>query len=137
MRALLVAGVAALACGCGTDVEPPGTDPTPVAQTTWYQDVAPIVSAHCMSCHQPGGIAPFSLTTYDDVAPIAHMLTDAIDAGEMPPFSEATSADCAPAHAWKGDPRLTAAERATLQAWIDGGGAAGVLAPIAIPAVPD
>jgi hypothetical protein len=109
----------------------------PVAAVTWYQDVAPILATHCMSCHQPGGIGPFSLTEYDDAAPIAHMLTDAIDSGVMPPFSEATSADCAPTHAWKGDPRLSTAERATLQAWIDGGGAAGIPAAIAVPAIPD
>src|SRR5262249_10076144 len=57
--------------------------------------------------------------------------------GEMPPFSEASSPDCAPAHGWKQDPRLSTAERATLQTWIDGGGAVGEPAEIAIPHVPD
>ena len=30
-------------------------------------DVAPIIFTACTGCHRPGGDAPFSLTTYDEV----------------------------------------------------------------------
>ena len=31
---------------------------------TFTRDVAPILFTHCVGCHRPGGIGPFSLTTY-------------------------------------------------------------------------
>src|SRR5678815_4237470 len=50
------------ACGADDGDTPPPPDD---GQVTWFQDVAPILSRHCMTCHQDGGIAPFSLTEYD------------------------------------------------------------------------
>jgi hypothetical protein len=32
------------------------------------RDVAPIIFEHCVSCHRPGGPAPFSLLTYKDAS---------------------------------------------------------------------
>ena len=32
---------------------------------TWYQDVAPIVHETCGGCHRDGGIAPFSMDSYE------------------------------------------------------------------------
>jgi mono/diheme cytochrome c family protein len=61
MRARLSALALALAA-CGSDA---GGDDDPQELTTWYQHVAPIVASHCMGCHQDGGSAPFSLTSYN------------------------------------------------------------------------
>jgi len=33
------------------------------ATVTFTRDIAPIVFAHCASCHRPGEAAPFSLLT--------------------------------------------------------------------------
>src|SRR5262249_3349913 len=87
MRIPSLASLLIVTAACGNDVEPPGSDPPPTAQTTWYQNVAPIVATHCMSCHQDGGIAPFSLTTYDTAYIYALQMNDAITQGVMPPFS--------------------------------------------------
>jgi len=38
---------------------------------TFTKDVAPILFAHCVTCHRPGDIAPFSLLTYQDARPWA------------------------------------------------------------------
>ena len=38
----------------------------PASPVTFAKDVAPIVFAHCSSCHRPGGSASFSLLTYAD-----------------------------------------------------------------------
>ena len=38
---------------------------------TFSKDVAPILQAKCQSCHEPGSIAPMSLTTYKDARPWA------------------------------------------------------------------
>jgi hypothetical protein len=137
MRHLIFASLFGISIGCGTDVEPPGTDPEPTPRTTWYQDVAPIVSEHCMGCHQESGIAPFSLATYEDVMPIADQLIAAIESGVMPPFSVEPTDDCTPTHGWKEDPRLTDAEKATIVAWIADGREAGTPVEIALPAVPE
>jgi hypothetical protein len=55
-------------------------------QTTFYDNIAPLLQAKCQQCHSPGQIAPISLLTYDDVAnhsdDIARVLTDL----SMPPW---------------------------------------------------
>ena len=137
MRTVMLASVLGILAGCGTDVGTGGADPDPTPRTTWYQDVSPILSAHCLGCHQEGGIAPFSLATYEDAAPIAEEIVQAIDDKIMPPYFADPAPDCAPTHGWKEDPRLTDAERATLAQWITDGRQRGEPADIAIPAPPD
>jgi len=123
----------ALLAACGTDVEPPVPDAPAGTQVTWYQDVAPIVSTHCMSCHQDGGIAPFSLTDYESArGNIQRMLTQ-VDQGTMPPFDAREDAACTPRFGWKDDPRLSAAEKQTLHDWFTQGVAEGEVAPVAPP----
>jgi hypothetical protein len=119
--------------GCGTDTTDMPPPPEPIAQTTWYQDVGPIVASRCMGCHHDGGIGPFSLERYDDAAIYAQQMLAAVEAGEMPPWSATTASDCAPTRAWKHDPRVTADELDTLRAWIDDGRPAGTPAEL-VPA---
>jgi hypothetical protein len=53
---------------------------------TWSDDVAAIVYNKCATCHHTGGIAPFSLMTYDEVSPMASAMHNAIINDEMPPW---------------------------------------------------
>ncbi|MFN0245839.1 MAG: hypothetical protein ACKV2T_02955 [Kofleriaceae bacterium] len=131
--AISILGVAFF--GCGTDYVEPDTEPT--AKTTWFQHVAPIVADHCMGCHQEGGIGPFELTTYNNAVEHAAMMVDAVDRGIMPPFDAREEADCTPRHGWQDDPRLTAAEKDTLRAWVDGGYEKGIDDTIEIPETPE
>lgn len=131
--ALVTLGVGVLAAACGNDSAVAGDDPAPAPRATWYQDVAPILATHCMSCHQEGGIAPFSLTAYEDAVEVSDMMVAKVDAGEMPPFDAREDADCTPRFGWQDDPRLSAAEKATLHAWIDDGHALGTEAAIPKP----
>ena len=132
--ALFTLGVGLLAAACGNDSATGGGDDTaPVPRATWYQDVAPILAEHCMSCHQAGGIAPFSLTDYEDAVEVSEMMVHKVDIGEMPPFDAREEADCTPRFGWQDDPRLSDAEKATLHAWIDDGHALGTEAEIPAP----
>ena len=37
------------------------------APVTFNKDIAPLVFDRCASCHQPGGLGPFSVLTYASV----------------------------------------------------------------------
>ena len=39
------------------------------ASLTFSEDIAPILFESCVGCHQPNGIGPMSLLSYDDVRP--------------------------------------------------------------------
>lgn len=121
---------------CGVDT-PSDTDPPPVARSTWYQDVGPILSTHCMSCHQDGGIAPFALTDYDAARDNAMRALDKVDKGEMPPFDAREEAGCTPRFNWVDDPRLSADEKQKLHDWVTDGFALGVEKAIPKPPTTD
>ncbi|MFO0595896.1 MAG: hypothetical protein U0228_11340 [Myxococcaceae bacterium] len=79
MRLFVAACGAFVLLGCSP--QQPGPQPT-----TWYKDVAPIVSRKCGTCHVPGGITPFSLQTLADWKAVEPSALDAIRSGRMPPF---------------------------------------------------
>ncbi len=86
------------------------------APVTFTHDIAPILYQHCVGCHHPNDIAPMSLLTYKDARPWAASIREAIVSGKMPPWK-------ADPHfgKWSNDPRLSAAEIATITAWIESG----------------
>lgn len=96
-------------CAGGT-----GGPPAPVPTTSYTRDIQPLVERSCVSCHQAGGIGPFSMTSYQDVQLHAGEAYDAINAGRMPPFF--ASADC---NSYEGDFRFTEAEKALFKTWLD------------------
>ncbi len=53
---------------------------------TFSNDVAPIIFNYCTNCHRSGNIAPFPLTTYDEVAGAAFSMLSAINNKKMPPW---------------------------------------------------
>lgn len=58
-------------------------DPTKI---TFNRDVAPIIYAHCASCHRPEESAPFSLLSYADVAERAEQIVEVTQSRYMPPW---------------------------------------------------
>ena len=123
----------ALLTACGTDIQALPPDATATAKLTWFQDVAPVVSKHCMSCHQDGGIAPFALTAYEDARDNAQRMLVQIDKGAMPPYGALEEPDCTPRFGWVDDPRLSATEKKLLHDWVDQGAAKGIEAPVPQP----
>ncbi|MGZ3377621.1 MAG: hypothetical protein ACXU8S_13590, partial [Phenylobacterium sp.] len=89
-------------------------------QITYVKDVAPILEAKCVACHEQGGIGPMAFNNYDMVKGFAPMIRDVIRTDRMPPFH-------ADPHVGKfsNDRRLTADETKTLVHWIDEGAPRG------------
>jgi len=83
---------------------------------TFARDVAPIVFANCSSCHRPGGSATFSLLTYADVKNRARLIASVTARRFMPPWKPEPGAG-----AFVGARRLSDAQIATIQKWVDAG----------------
>ncbi|MCB9696948.1 MAG: hypothetical protein H6738_09245 [Alphaproteobacteria bacterium] len=102
---------------------------------TWSEHVAPLVRDHCAACHQDGGIAPMSLQTYEEVAPLAGVISSVVEAREMPPWLPAC-ADCATTLAASRD--LDPDQIATLRAWASAGAPEGTpIDPLVPPDLPE
>lgn len=117
---LVLMGLSLLALeACSADGTGPD-DPVPPGDVTYYQHVKPILDARCAQCHYEGGIAPFSLASYDQASAYAGVSKLAIEAGTMPPWH--ASDECADYVARR---MITDDELATLVQWIDTGKAEG------------
>jgi hypothetical protein len=88
---------------------------------TWYGDIAPLVSQHCQSCHTDGGIAPFSLQTYEQAKLWSGSFDGLLRTGIMPPFLAAETPDCKPRFGWKDDLRLSNEQIELFKSWNDAG----------------
>src|SRR5687767_3797627 len=87
---------------------------------TFSKDVAPIVFEHCVSCHRPGEVAPFSLISYPEARRRARLIADVTSRGLMPPWK------AAPGHGdFVGERRLTDQQIQTLRAWAGAGALEG------------
>jgi peroxiredoxin len=85
-------------------------------EITYAKEVSRILQKHCIECHQPNEIGPFSLTEFDEVLGWAPMMVEVIENGRMPP--------------WNADPKhgsfinarlMPAAEKQILKEWVEGG----------------
>jgi len=115
--------------GAGTEDGTPPVDPN---APTYYEDVAPILADHCVGCHVDGGIAPFPLTTYDEVTAEGQRVAIATASREMPPGRADASGACGEFHEplWLEDEQIE-----TIGAWVDAGMLAGD--PANAPAIPE
>ena len=102
-------------------------EPKPMKSAVTYHDqIARTIQRNCLSCHRPGGLAPFSLATLEDVKARAPMIRYVVDQGIMPPWFAADSHGQAGADSpWANDMSLTPQEKAELAEWIAGGMPAG------------
>lgn len=91
----------------------------------WHEDVAPVVYANCVGCHYDGGIAPFSLESYEQAAPWSALMNDAVADQIMPPWGALETEECQPDHSWRDDLRLSAEEKQLFADWLDAGSPEG------------
>src|SRR5690606_35722416 len=62
-------------------------DIPPTGRITYSSDVAEILHRRCVECHREGQIAPFSLTSYEDIAGWEGMISEVVTQGRMPPWN--------------------------------------------------
>ncbi|HUQ71660.1 MAG TPA: redoxin domain-containing protein, partial [Planctomycetaceae bacterium] len=62
---------------------------TPVANSdvTFCKQVSRVLNQHCVECHRPGEIGPFSLTDYNEVTGWGDTILETVDSGRMPPWN--------------------------------------------------
>jgi hypothetical protein len=135
-RLLAVAAPAIVLFACSTgEVAEPIPNPAPASEApnaeakpaspTYHKDVAPILQGHCQKCHNPEGLAPFSLLTYADAAQMSRAMKDETSARRMPPWGAQDTTECKPKLGWNHDERLTEIEIATIKAWDEAGAPEG------------
>lgn len=105
---------------------------TPVAdEVTFARDVAVLIQENCQICHQPGGIGPMALTTYEEVRPWAGVIQQLVVKREMPPYHYDTDVGI---QEIKNDWRLSDEEIGTIVAWAEAGAPLGDPADLPPPA---
>ncbi len=92
----------------------------PTGDVTYSNQIARILKDRCVSCHRPGEVAPFPLTSFDEVVGWAETIREVVDQGRMPPWF----ANPEYGH-FVNDARLSDEEKKLIHAWLDNGCAQG------------
>lgn len=87
---------------------------------TFNKHIQPIIDKNCAACHRPGGIGPFSLITYKDVAKRSKFVAKVTSIKYMPPFP----ADKNFQH-YTNERGLSDAEILLIQQWVEQGSVEG------------
>jgi hypothetical protein len=121
----VAAGATVLAISVGAG----GSERSKSAAPTYYQDVKPILDGRCTGCHFRGGIAPFSLTSYEQAYRARHAIAAAVSLRRMPPWHAAAGGP-----RYRHDPSLTQAQIDLVARWAATGRAGNPTKPA--PALP-
>jgi hypothetical protein len=95
-------------------------------EVTFTRDIAPILQRSCENCHRADGVAPMSLSTYEEARPWARAIKQRTGigphAGVMPPWYVEKNIGI---QHFQNDPSLSAAEIAKIARWVDSGAPMG------------
>jgi hypothetical protein len=123
-----VAGVVVAAASCSSS-----STSAPLAAPeglTFATDIEPLVREKCQPCHREGGIAPFSLVTYEQVKQTGALAKEKVTRREMPPWGATSDATCSVTRAFKDDLSLTPTQIDTFASWVDAGMPRGDLSKV-------
>jgi hypothetical protein len=81
---------------------------------SYATEVVPILQNKCVSCHSPGNIGPWAMTSHKKVKGMSGMITEVILARRMPPWHPDPHVG-----RFQNDRSLTTAETTTLLRWIE------------------
>ncbi len=84
----------------------------PADKVNYAEHIAPLLNAHCIECHRPGEVAPFSLIGYEQAKKWAPMIASTTAAKKMPPWKAVLGYG-----EFLDENRLTETELATLKQW--------------------
>lgn len=88
----------------------------PTGDITYSNQISRIFNKRCVECHRDGEIAPFSLTSYDDVIGWEDTILEVIDQNRMPPWY------ANPDHGeFANDARLDNEEKELIAKWVENG----------------
>jgi peroxiredoxin len=90
--------------------------PDPSGDVTYSNQIARILQKRCVECHHDGQIAPFSLTSYDEVLGWAEMIREVVHERRMPPWLAAAEHD-----QFKNNPTLSKEEIQAIDRWVENG----------------
>lgn len=103
--------------------------PLPKASAVNFAEhVAPILNEHCLECHRPGQVAPFSMEKYDDVKNWSKMIALVTKQGTMPPWKAAPGIG-----EFQHENRLSDVKKEVLARWAEAGAPAGDLSSLPPP----
>ena len=91
----------------------------------WHEDVAPLVEANCRYCHTDGGIAPFSMDSYDETHPWSAYMAQQVSNRIMPPWHAVETDQCTPPFPFRHDARMPQEAIDTFVAWANAGAPEG------------
>ena len=99
---------------------------------TFAEDIAPILYESCAGCHQPSGIGPMSLLSYEDARPYASRIKRKVASREMPPWHLDKTIGI---QEYKNDISLSDYEIERIVSWVDAGAPEGD--PTKLPILPE
>ncbi len=94
--------------------------PDEQSDVTYSNQIARLFQDHCVRCHRDGEIAPFSLSSYDEIVGWAPMIEEVVRENRMPPWH----ADPKFGH-FANDARLSDEEKELLATWVANGAPEG------------
>lgn len=104
--------------GCALDLSK-AKSPAPVA-VTYHNRISRIFQNNCMECHRKGGVAPFALETYQQVASKKGAIRFSVEEGLMPPWF-AAKVPHGESNPWANDRSLSDKDKEDLLQWIANG----------------
>jgi len=112
--AMLVVSLGASACSSSSSDDE-------ADNPTFAQTIEPLVQDKCQKCHRAGGIAPFSLESYEDWKRMGGVAKLKVQAREMPPWGAFSDEKCKIEHKFKDDISMTDDQIAKFAKWVDNG----------------
>jgi peroxiredoxin len=87
---------------------------------SYDQTIAPLLLEKCVACHRPGGVAPWAMTSYEQVRGFAPMMREVLRTKRMPPWqADPHYGD------FIGDRSISTEQLKTLVHWIEAGAPRG------------